>query len=255
MPSPAPPSHLWILSAEGVFPGIERSLARHDWVVHRVTSVRFRNEPVDRLRERLRRWGRFDTVVVTSRQAIAAFVRPVLLPEGHGHRDREVWAAGAATAHALRSLGFHRVRRAPQEGAAPIAEALATGRVRSIIYPRSDRAGPGLARRLHASGHRVLDLVAYRTLPAVGRSRPLERALRNGHVLLVTSPSALAALRAMIAPEAFHRLRGQARIVAIGERTRRSAQGHGFRGVGRLPSASLEGLTAYLAREGRHATR
>jgi uroporphyrinogen-III synthase len=255
MPASRSPSHLWILSSEGALPGIDRRLERNGWVVHRLVALRFQNEDPVRLRERLLRWGHFDTLIVTSDHAIEAFVRPVLPLAKRRQRDLAVWAAGAATVRTLRNLGFRQVYQAHPEGAQAIGAALARGRRHAIVYPRSDRAGPRLARRLRARGHRVLDLVVYRTVPSTLLTRAALRALERGQLFLATSPSALAALRASIPPQTFHRLRSTARIAGIGERTQRSARGHGFRRVGRLSSPSVEGLTLYLAREARHAAR
>lgn len=245
---------IWIVSSAEALHGLERRLARRGMTTRRIVTIEFVAEDPGRLRTRLGRWGAFDTLLVTSPRAVSAFVRPVLNPRDRLSPRLETWAAGGTSATALRRLGLRRVRRAEAEGADALLPALARGRARAVLYPRSDLAGPTVARRLRAQGHRVLDLVVYRTLPRTVPSAALKRLLRPGQTVVVTSPSALAALRRQIPPIAFRRWRGTTRVVALGSRTRRSAQGHGFRRVEEAGSASVEGLTALLARGGRHAS-
>ena len=255
MGSAVPVAHLWIVSAPDALSGAASRLRPQGVRVHRLAAVGFEPEPPDRLRARLDRWGAFDTLVVTSPRAIPAFVRPVIRPKERRRRGLQVWAAGAGSARRLLALGFLTVRRAREEGATALGSALLSGPRRSIVYPRSDRAGPELARRWRRAGHRVLDLVAYRTVLRKLPVRTLRRLGTPRSRVLVTSPSALSALRSSLSSAGFRRWRRGIRLVALGTRTQRSARGHGFRGVERLAEATVEGLTAYWARAGRDGAR
>ncbi len=127
-------------------------------------------------------------------------------------------------------------------GAAAILAALAGAPPRSILYARSDRAGPGLARRLARDGHRVLDLVAYRVVPGPPLGRPArERLLRSG-VVIALSPSSVAGVRRRLDRASFAALAGGRRWIAPGERTLRAIRGHGIRGARRARAASVEAL-------------
>lgn len=242
---------LWVISSEGTLADLPGSLREGRWRVHRLTMLRFEDRPRVRLRARMARWGHVDTLVITSPRAIESFVRPVLRG---GDRTLEVWAAGEQTARELRELGYRNLRRAADAGAEGIANRLGRGRRRSIVYPRSDVAGTALPRRLRRHGHRVLDLVTYRTVPAPRPSAATVRALATADLVLVTSPSAVAALQQRLRKSEWSRLKGHARVVAFGPRTQRSARRRGLRGVGCLSAPSVEGLTAYLAREGSDAS-
>lgn len=247
---------VWIVSSADALLSLERRLAQHGISARRVATLDFESVDASTLRARLARWGRFDTLVVTSPRAVQAFVRPVML-EGGGLSTPpfEAWAIGRSTAEALRGLGVPRVRTPPSEGSEALVRALDRERRRSIVYPRSDRAGERLGTLLRARGHRVLDVVSYRTVPRALPPRARDAVLLGNGLVLVTSPSALSSLRASVPRPAFRSWRKRARVIAMGERTRRSARGHGFSHVENARSASAEALTAFLVKEVRHAPR
>ncbi|MGD0718700.1 MAG: uroporphyrinogen-III synthase [Thermoplasmata archaeon] len=219
----------------------------------RLDAVVASGSPPGLLAQHLDRFGPYDTVALSSRAAVTAFVRPL---RRHGRlREPEVefWAVGPETARALRLAGVRRVRRARAEGAEPLRRALA-GRQRRIVCPRSDRAGPALARSLKADGHRVLDLIAYR-VRAGPRLSPRERSsARAAAVVIATSPSAITHFRAMVDRPTFDHLARAAQWVVLGPRTAAAARGHGLRRIGVAPSASVQRFTPYLLGVLAHAT-
>jgi uroporphyrinogen-III synthase len=121
--------------------------------------------------------------------------------------------------------------------------------LRTIVYFRSDRAGPRLARRLRDLGHGVLDLVVYRleVPPAIGpRDR---RRLLQSQLIVATSPSSLAALKSRLDRKAFDHVRRHVAVVVLGELSRRAATKLGFRRVRVAPSTATQPFTRCLLQE------
>lgn len=201
---------------------------------------------------RLARARPSDTVVVTSRAAVEAGVRPWRRARGPFGPSIEFWAIGPGTAHALRRAGIHRVCRPKSVSASAIAGALARTPPRRIVYFRSDVAGPRLARSLRAGGHQVVDLVVYR-LEAPPRLTALNREeLRAADLLVVTSPSGLSYLRRRLGRTSFARIARTCPLVVLGDRSRRAARAHGFRWTSVAPSITAQGFTHFLLGELRH---
>lgn len=252
MARPARPSVV-LLSASGSLPDVDRLLRRSGVRVHRIASISTR--PVDpRLwRGRLRRAPPPDTVIVTSRAAVEAGVRPWRQARPRLPRPLEFWAVGPGTSEALRQAGVRGVHRPRRSTAGEIARALPSRPPRCVVHFRSDRAGPRLARALRARGHRVVDLVVYR-LQKMPRFTPRERRfLEEAGLLVVTSPSGLEAVRDRLDRPSFFRLTRSARLEVLGERSRRSARLLGFRYVSVAPSTTAQRFTRHLLRELRHA--
>ncbi len=153
----------WVLLAGGpeTLLGAERALARSGIRVDRVLA--FRYEPVDhgRLRRAMARFGRYDLLLFTSKEAVRVMGDAGLLPPRAGPRTApKVVAGGPGTSRALRATGVRAGWR-PDEGTGrAAADRIRASPPRRIVYARSDRAGPSLARTLQRRGHAVLDLVA-----------------------------------------------------------------------------------------------
>jgi uroporphyrinogen-III synthase len=247
------PPRVVLLSALGTLGGIDDRLGRAGVRLTRIFSVAF--HPVDPKLWSTRLESSFapDTVIVTSRTAVQTGVIPWL--EGKTARTGPLlyWAAGPGTAAALRAIGIRTPRRPRTAGAAGILRALHRGAPRRVLYFRSDRAGPGLARRLRQQGHAVTDLVVYRLDDPPALPTEARRALRGADLLVAASPSSLSGLRRQLDRRTFLRLRRTARLVVLGERSKRAAQGHGFRRVSVAPSTTAQGFTRYLLRELRDA--
>ncbi|MGC2289344.1 MAG: uroporphyrinogen-III synthase [Thermoplasmata archaeon] len=202
---------------------------------------------------RLARTAMPDTVVVTSQAAVVNGVQPWLRTLTDSTETVEFWAAGPETAKALRAAGVRRVRQSGTLGASGILQALPGASHRAILYFRSNKAGPLLARQLRDLGHRVSDVVVYR----IGTARPFglrdRRFLADADLVVATSPSSLSSLRRGLHPASFLRLRRNAKLVVLGERSRRAARGHGFRRIHVAPSPNAQRFTRYLLRELRDA--
>jgi uroporphyrinogen-III synthase len=252
MTSRSPPTVV-VLSAPGALEGIDPLLRRAGARLVRFTSLEPR--PVDPAvwLERLRRLPKPDTVVVTSRTAVGAGVRPWRRASGPFPASLEFWAVGPGTAQALRQTGIRRVHRPLTVGAMAVAKAFGRRPPRRVVYLRSDLAGPRLARALRGQGHRVVDLVVYRLEappPLTARAR---HQLFMADLLVATSPSGLSYLRRRLDRVAFSRLARTTPLVVLGERSRRAARGHGFRRTSVAPSTTAQRFTLHLLRELRNA--
>ncbi len=242
-----------LLSAPGTLEGIDPLLRRAGVRLVRLASLESR--PVDPTiwRERLRRGPEPDTVVVTSRTAVEAGVRPWRRKLGPFPASLEFWAVGPGTAQALRQDGIRRVRRPRTDGAMALARALRRTPPRSVVYFRSDLAGPRLAQALRTQGHRVADPVVYRIeAPSPFAARARDQ-LRAADLLVATSPSGLSNLRRQLDRATFSRLARTTPLVVLGERSQRAARGHGFRQTSVAPSTTAQRFTLHLLQELRHA--
>ena len=230
--------------------GAERSLARRGIRVDRVVALE--GAPVDpvRLRGSLARFGAYDVLLVTSKEAVRAMAATGAFRRvSRGARSREVVAGGPSTARALASRGIRAHWTAADGVGAAVARRFARARPLRIVYARSDRAGPGLAQALRREGHTVLDLVAYRLVPGPRLSRPAQDKLLRADRVLTTSPSALSYLARALRPESFVRLRRRRTIVVLGPKSARSARGHGFRQVRIVPDVTDRAVGEFLGAE------
>jgi uroporphyrinogen-III synthase len=247
--SPHLPPTIVLFSVPGTLEGIDPLLRRARVRLIRIASIEPR--PVDPAiwQKRLGSFTNPDTVVVTSRTAVAAGVRPWRRAARPRPATLEFWAAGPGTAEALRRVGIRQVHRPPTTGALAVAKALRRTVPRKVLYFRSDLAGPRLAQALRADGHRVLDVVVYRSEASPRLTARARRHLSAADLLIVTSPSGLSILRRQLGPRAFSRASRTARLVVLGERSRRAAGGHGFRQVSVAPSTTAQRFTRHLLRE------
>jgi uroporphyrinogen-III synthase len=201
----------------------------------------------------LRAWDRFpdvDTLIVTSRETVRRFVaRPVVLRRLRRLNRLQVVSVGPRTGGALRRVGLLPSYSARTGGSRSVLEHLASLPARRVLYPRSDRAGPRLARALAGHGHRVLDLPVYRVRAAVSAPVAWSRLLLRADLIVFTSPSAMSHLRRSLPVTTFHDLRRRPHLVVLGERSARAARGHGFAGVRVAPSTDAQRFTRFLLAE------
>jgi uroporphyrinogen-III synthase len=242
-----------LLSAHGTLDRIDPLLQRRGVRLVRITSIEPR--PVDPRRwlPRARRRPSPDTVVVTSRAAVATGVRPWRERDGPPSASVEFWAVGPGTATALRRAGVRGVHRPGTAEAIAIARALGRTPRRKILYFRSDLAGPRLARALRRRGHRVVDLVVYRLRTRSRISARSRRDLTRAHLIVATSPSGLGSLRRSVGAPTFARLARNSRLVVLGPRSARAARRLGFQHTSVAPSTTAQRLTRHLLRELRDA--
>ena len=243
-----------LFSAPGTLTQIDRPLLRAGVRLARITSIQTRPIAPTHWLKRLTRASKPNTVVVTSRTAVSAGIRPWRHEIGRFPRPLEFWAVGPGTAHALREARIRRVRRPPRVAASAVAQALGRRAVRRIVYFRSDAAGPRLARMLRDQGHSVVDVAVYRLETSPRLTRQALQTLATADLLIVTSPSALAHLRNNLDRRAFVRLAQSVRLVVLGDRSRRAARKIGFRRVAVAPSTTAQRFTRYLLRELRDAS-
>lgn len=242
-----------LVSAPGTLEGIDARLRRAGVRPVRLRAIEPRAIRTEVWLPALLKRSAPDTVVVTSRAAVTVGVRPWLRAVGARAYAADFWAVGPRTASALREIGVRRVRRPRAVGSIGIVRALGSRSTRRVLYLRSDRAGPGLARSLRRRGHRVLDRVVYR----LGTPRPLaarnQAVLMQADLLVVTSPSGLEALRSRVGAAAFSRLARGVPLVVLGDRSRKAALGLGFRAVSVAPATTAQRFTYYILQELRHA--
>jgi uroporphyrinogen-III synthase len=242
-----------LLSAPGTLNGVDSLLERGGARLVRIETLRLRALPPSGWLPRIAKAPPVDTVVVTSRAAVGAGVEPWRRSASITLPMPEFWAVGPGTAQALRAAGVRRVRRPRTVGALAVAEALRGKAPRNVFYFRSDRAGPRLARALRAEGHRVTDLVVYRLDAPPRLTVRALRDLATADLLVAASPSSISNLRRGLDSRSFGRLRRNARLAVLGERSRRSAQGHGFRRVSVAPSTGAARFARHLLQELRDA--
>lgn len=237
---------------------LSRALARRGARVHLWPAYRIR--PV--MAARMRRWaaalGGFDWLVFTSVHAVAAVAAwgaPRVL--GSGPRPR-VAVVGAATASAARAAGWRIACKAKGEGAAALATMLRARGVagRRVAFPASERALPGLSRRLRALQAEVEQVVAYR----VRWNRQGRGALRRGcargfDALAFTSPGGIEGLRQALGLARLRALLAATPSVALGATTRRALAAHTRRPVQVATRASLESTAAAVVVAVRAARR
>jgi uroporphyrinogen-III synthase len=138
--------------------------------------------------------------------------------------NTRVAAVGPATARALQQVGI-RVDLVPAaaESAAALAAAWPTETPgRTVLLPRSGRAGDTLPNWLRAAGYRVQTVRAYRTVP-LPVPEPVAADLAAGGIdaVFVTSPSSASALAATAPPDGLV-------VIAIGRPTAEAAARRGI---------------------------
>jgi|SRR5579875_1158118 len=221
--------------------------------VRRLITVRSRPVPARRLRRRLAHLRPVDGVILTSPAAVESFLAPVLPHLWPSEwRHLRYWASGPATAEALRRRGGPRATIGAPEGAEGIVRALARSPPLRLLYPRSDRAGPGLARRLRRSGHRVIEVVAYRHRPVGRANEGSRRWAETVDLVVVTSPSAWEGLGRALGPSGIDALRRSARWVTLGATTARRLRADGLRSRTLAPGSPAQRFTPFLLGRRNH---
>src|SRR5208282_677151 len=237
-----------VLSASGTLEGIDPVLERAGVRVVRISTLESTPVPPERWRSRTAHGRTFDTVVVTSRTGVAAGIVPWLRTSGPRVGSPEFWAVGPGTSLALRGAGVRRVRRPRTAGTPALERALRRTDPRTILYFRSDRAGPVLARSLRRRGHRVSDVVVYRVAAATVLTARDRRRLTAAALWVATSPSSLASLSRGLPAPTWSRLRDTTPLVVLGERSRRAAIGLGVRRVTVVTVTTTQRFTRRLLR-------
>ncbi len=240
---------LALVSSRGALAALLPELRRSSVRVRRIVTVRTRAR-------RLREWlpavsgaGPFDALIVTSGAAVRHGARPFLASVGRRRSPRRVYSVGPATSTALARLTGRSAETGAGRGAREIVERLSREPPSSLLVLRSEAAGSSLARQLRAQGHRVTEATVYDLAPPPVLT-PAETAwLSRADAVLATSPSALKNLEAALGRDRWARLRRQARLLVLGERSRSAARRLGFRSVRRLPPPAAQRFTLRLLDE------
>ncbi|MBL9012748.1 MAG: uroporphyrinogen-III synthase [Myxococcales bacterium] len=163
--------------------------------------------------------GGHAAVAVTSARA-AAVLAAARSPH---HPLPEVWAVGPATRRALAAAGIASHHPAGAHDGTTLAQAMiAEPRLagRRVLVPRAEDGREELMSILRSAGLEVVDVVAYRTVPASADDPAIARGRElvitdQASVICVFAPSQVAALVAAVGPLAAIRVP----FVAIGDTT------------------------------------
>lgn len=183
------------------------------------------------LRRAVRDASRYDWLVFTSANGVAAFWRE-LVGQGLGARALagvRVCAIGPATAQALEEVGIKPEVVPDRYMAEGVVETLAAAdrlEGRRILIPRAAVARRELPDGLRAQGAVVDEVAAYRTVPDGEGADVLRERLRAGEVDLIafTASSTVRSYHALLGA-----MTGGAAVAAIGPVTAETARELGFR--------------------------
>jgi uroporphyrinogen-III synthase len=254
---PTPAGPVAIVAAAGTLMDLESALQSSGIRTVRFEALRF-TPCLSSVRRRDLRRARWDGVVVSSPRGLDLFLAPVFGPARKGRANPVAYVAGDSTATAAARLGYAVVRPSGAPGILGIVAAVPGGRRLRLLHPRSDVAGPKLARELRAAGHTVRDVVAFRTVPATHMSAATRRGILGCTVVVVSSPSALRSLRRHLGAVAFRELSARASFRALGETTAQSVRRAGVRAVGLLDPGGGQRFTPATVTslfDGRRAVR
>ena len=187
--------------------------------------------------------GTFDWIVFTSVNGVDAFLRCLLA----GPRDvralgsSRLCAVGPATSARLRGHGLKPDLMPAEHRAEAVGDALRRDHDLAgtrILLPRADIAGTALPAELRSAGAEVVDVPAYRTVPAaetdgVDASRMLRR--HEIDVVTFTSASSVRSFCKRLGPEPAVELLANTTVAAIGPVTADAARRLGI-SVAILPS-------------------
>ncbi len=178
----------------------------------------------------LRALDTFDWIIFTSVNGVAHTCARL---EALGRHPRalnrlRVAAIGPATARALRERGVRVDVVPPTYVAEAILEVLPLEPGAGILLPRADIARPALREGLRAAGARVVEVAAYRTVPARPDPGALARLEAGVDAITFTSGSTVRHFVTLLGAERARRLARGAVVAAIGPITARVAREMGL---------------------------
>ena len=153
----------------------------------------------------------------------------------------EIWAVGPATRRALEIAKLRATVPADIVDGAGLARALVKAGIRGkrVLVPRAEEGRTEPLDILRAAGAEVIDVVAYRTVPAVPDDPRGKQLLESGQaaVCCVFAPSQVTALAQLVELP-----RISAKLCAIGETTAQAVRAAGVPQVAVAPSPTPEGM-------------
>lgn len=186
------------------------------------------------LRDAAARAGDFDWIVLTSANAVDAFMRAsASFESATSAGSTRFCAVGPATAARLAAYNI-RANVVPDEARAEgvVAALTSAGNLAgtAVLLPRADIGRDYVARELTAAGAAVTDVIAYRTVTETSLPEPTVEMLRRGliDVVTFTSGSAVAAFVQIFGAEARDVL-SQTTVAVIGPTTAQAVTNAGGR--------------------------
>lgn len=211
-------------------------------------------EPEDtvELDRAIRSLERFDWIIFTSANAVTFFLaRCRGLGCSAADAAQKIAAVGLATRSALEKQGLQAsFVPADFSGAGLAAELSSAIKGKSVLLPRSDRAGAELPTLLRNGGAKVTEVVAYRTAGPEALNRSLVEALRAGQVDAITffSPSAFHEFQKLMAHEGLAQSDSSVALAAVGPVTAEAIRSAGLPVAIEADEATTGSLVAALER-------
>jgi uroporphyrinogen III methyltransferase / synthase len=200
----------------------------------------------------IRSLGDFDWLIFTSTNAVTFFLeRCRALGVPTNSVSPKIAAVGRATESALNGEALS-ASLVPAEfnGAALAREFGPAIAGRTVLLPRSDRAGEELPAALRRVGATVTEVIAYRTAGPDKFDQRLVQAIRDGQVDAVTffSPSAFREFRNLMDTASFRNLSSRLAFAAVGPVTAEAIRGAGLPVAIEAGEATVASLIAALER-------
>lgn len=184
----------------------------------------------------------FDWAVFTSRRAVAAVLDRLAEPPP----SLRVAAVGRSTGDTLAQRGWVVHLVPASANARGLVDALAAEGVGSgttVFFPASEIASRTVSAALRDLGAEVVQVTAYRTLPASLDRAACRAAIENGvDVVTFASPSAVKGLQTALGDALFDALVARVGVAAIGSTTAAAAREAGAVHVFEATETTFEGL-------------
>ncbi|PYU29348.1 MAG: hypothetical protein DMG31_17885 [Acidobacteria bacterium] len=200
----------------------------------------------------IRSLEKFNWLIFTSANAVTFFLgrcRALGCWPSGGHTTFA--AVGSATRLALEKEGLQAPLVPAEFSAARLAAELAGAIAgKSVLLPRSDRAGDELPSLLRNAGAKVTEVIAYRTAGPEALDRSLIEAIHRGQSDVVTffSPSALREFQNLVGPEVLAKWNSRVAFAAVGPVTAEAIRRAGLPVAIEADEATTASLVAALER-------
>jgi uroporphyrinogen-III synthase len=194
----------------------------------------------------------FDWLIFTSANAVTFFLeRCRALGSWPAGKFGKIAAVGSATRLAIEKEGLQ-ASLVPAEfsGAGLAAELSGAIAGKSVLLPRSDRAGEELPLMLRSFGAKVTEVVAYRTAGPETFDRSLIEAIGSGQADAVTffSPSAFREFQNLMGPDVLAKWNSRVAFAAVGPVTAEAIRVAGLPVAIEADEATTASLVAALER-------